>query len=133
MPILKFVRTRPNYEVEYFNPGDNVFQILAIRYPYDGRTYLMGDAGLSRVSEFTFASRDVLDAYLNDPQRWAKRDEANAYDIEHGITTRIAVLDGENSGSARFDSTTSTYVVTTMSEAEAEAWVIEFSGYVTPS
>jgi hypothetical protein len=132
MPILKFVRTRPNHEVEYFNPGDNVFQILAMRYPYDGRTYLMGDAGLSRVSEFTFASRDVLDAYLNDPQRWAKRDEANAYDIDHGITTRVAVLDGENSGPARFNSTTSMYDITPTSEADAEAWVTAIAGSITP-
>lgn len=123
MPMLKFILTRPHDNIEFFHTGDNVFQVLKARYSYEERTFVLDDLGLTRGSEFTFETRDVLNSFLNDPDRWAKRAEANAYNTEHGIITRVAVLDGENSGSVGFDSVNNTYIVTSMSEAEAEAWV----------
>ena len=132
MPILKVVNVKPNNDVMNYVRDDNSHYMLAIRHPHDKETYSIGNTGLANAIEYIFTTRDALDAYLNDPDRWAKRDEANAHNTEHGIITRLAVLDGENSGPARFDSTTSTYVVTTMSEAEAEAWVTEIVGSVTP-
>ncbi len=124
MPILKFVRTRQDEDTPYYgNDGNDISRsVLADRHPH---ILTADDTGLTRTVEYTFMTRSVLDAYLNDPERFAKRDESNAYDTQHGLITRVIVLDGDNSGSVKFNPITSTYDVTPMTEAEANAWVTE--------
>jgi hypothetical protein len=123
MPTLKFVRTRPDENTQYYNSNVSLSR-LQERHSY---TFIVNGIGLTRTVENTFTTRSALNDYLNDPERFANRDESNAYDAEHGIVTRVAVLDGNNSGSVKFNPITSTYDVTPMTEAEANAWVTEIA------
>ena len=128
MPTLKSVRTKQD-ENTLWNTDDggvsrSVYSVLADRHPH---TFNVDDTGLTRTVEYMFTTRSTLNAYLNDPERWAKRDESNAYDAEHGIITRTVVLDGNNSGSVKFNPITSTYDVTPMTQVEANAWVTEIT------
>lgn len=123
MPTLKIVRTRPNNDVEYYNVTTDAYQRILLRHSFE--IINVNRTELARVTEYTFATRDALNAYLNDSDRIATRDEFNAYNDQHGITIRLAVLDGENSGRVKFNSTTNLYDVISMSETEADAWVTE--------
>ena len=123
MPILKFVRTRPNRDVKYYSGNTDAFQRVLSRHSFD--ISKIEHTELASVIEHTFATRDALNAYLNDSDRIATRDEFNAYNDQYGITIRLAVLDGENSGRIKFNSTTNSYDVISMSETEADAWVTE--------
>jgi len=125
MPTLKFVRIRQDENTPYYRDNSGVsYSVLADRHPH---TFNVDDIGLTRTVEYIFTTRSALNDYLNDPERFAKRDESNAYDAEHGIVTRVAVLDGNNSGSVKFNPITSTYDVTPMTDAEANAWVMEIA------
>lgn len=128
MPTLKIVRTRPNHDIEFSHGvSDDIAQILAIRHPHDTVNYILGDAVLARGTDYIFTTREGLDAYLNDPDRFSRRNDGNAYNVTHGTTTRLAVLDGENSGWVKFNSITNSYDVISMNEDEADAWVTELA------
>lgn len=125
MPILKFVRTRPNRDMKYYSGNTDAFQRVLSRHSFD--ISKIEHTELARVTEYIFATRDALNAYLNDSDRIAIRDEFNAYNDQYGITIRLVVIDDENSGRVKFNSTTNLYDVISMSETEANAWVIELA------
>lgn len=123
MPVIRVVRTRPNADVEYYNINTDAYQRVLSRHSFDTSRVQYTD--FFSIIEYNFATRDELNAYLNDSDRIAGRDEFNAYNDQHGITLRLIVLDGENSGRVKFNSTTNLYDVISMSETEADAWVTE--------
>ena len=120
MPTLKFVRTRQNENTPYSDVSSTLHERHSYRFYSD-------NTRLSRIVRYTFTTRSALNAYMNDPERFTNRDASNAYDADHGIVTRAVVLDGNNSGSVRFNPVTSTYDVTPMTEDEANAWVMEIA------